>query len=480
LSKYDLIAIYETWCERDCDIDELENKLAGYKCYTQCATRVHKHGRPSGGIALYVNNKLGKHVKIIESDFKFAVIVELTGILGASHGNVNPSAGDIILVCAYLPPQNSSAYDQERNGVIMLKEQLLKLNAKYPEHKLIVAGDLNSRIGDLQDFLPNDGVDHIAGLDWYTPDEFDTHRSAKDKTVNEFGQSLIELCVEFNIHVLNGRTNGDMTGNLTNITDNGCSTVDYIMMESELHDTVKSFKVLDVDETNHMPLECIFNVKQSHVRGEGQQCNNEELTMRQQKKFRWHSDHIVNFKSQLSEGMLAEPATTVLTWPAGEVDSALQTFVDIIHNAAEPMEVTQKNCNGKKIKLQPRWWTKECEQLKAEKHCKLKIFKMSNNPVDLNDYKTARSNFKNVCKNKKLKWKEQLKEKLVNTKSDPAVFWKTIKSLNMNCMPSIEITAIEWLTYFEKLLNQDVEINVEFSNLVSGYTETHDIECDVM
>ena len=54
---YDIVAIYETWCENVRDIECVENKLPGYKCYIKPAIRVHKHGRPSGGTAVYV--KLG-------------------------------------------------------------------------------------------------------------------------------------------------------------------------------------------------------------------------------------------------------------------------------------------------------------------------------------------------------------------------------------------------------------------------------------
>lgn len=73
-----------------------------------------------------------------------------------------------------------------------------------------------------------------------------------------------------------------------------------------------------------------------------------------------------------------------------------------------------------------------------------------------------------------MEWKENLKEKIVKSKSDPVIFWKTVKSLNSYCTPTTEITAMEWLSYFEKLLNQDVEISKEFSNMVNSYTETHD------
>ena len=179
----------------------------------------------------------------------------------------------------------------------------------------------------------------------------------------------------------------------------------------------------------------------------------------------------------MSEGMATEPLTSAVTWPAEQIEEALNVFVDIIHRAAEPMEVTSTKSRIKR--WQPRWWTKECEQLKSQKYCKLKKFKTSNNPQDLIEYKNARSGFKNMCNIKKMLWKDKLKDNLIKSKSDPVTFWKTVKSLNPHCIPTTDITAIEWLTYFEKLLNQEVEINVEFSDIVTGYTETHDSECEI-
>ena len=42
----------------------------------------------------------------------------------------------------------------------------------------MVAGDLNARIGSLQD-----GIEFIPGLDWYIPDNFAIPRNAKDRVV---------------------------------------------------------------------------------------------------------------------------------------------------------------------------------------------------------------------------------------------------------------------------------------------------------
>ncbi len=167
--SYDFIAIYETWCEHECDLLTLEGKLDGYKCFSQCASRVSKHGRPSGGIAVYVKSKFVKCVNRIDDGYKFAVILELSNLLTTVH---DTSIGSMLLVSVYLPPKNSTAYDDELEGISVLKEKLIELKSRFPNHKLLVMGDLNARIGTVQDFLVDDSTDYIDGLDWYAADSF--------------------------------------------------------------------------------------------------------------------------------------------------------------------------------------------------------------------------------------------------------------------------------------------------------------------
>lgn len=44
--------------------------------------------------------------------------------------------------------------------------------------------------------------------------------------INNSGKILLNLCRESGLRILNGRTVGDLQGNFTCITYNGCSVVD--------------------------------------------------------------------------------------------------------------------------------------------------------------------------------------------------------------------------------------------------------------
>ena len=63
--------------------------------------------------------------------------------------------------------------------------------------------------------------------------ELDTMRSIRnnqDTPVNEYGQQLLDLCIETKLRILNNRRRGgDLHGHLTYVGFYGCSTVNLIL-----------------------------------------------------------------------------------------------------------------------------------------------------------------------------------------------------------------------------------------------------------
>ena len=106
-----------------------------------------------------------------------------------------------------------------------------------PNVSFIVAGDMNARVKDLLDYIPNKDVDAIFGdaVD-YPGDTFDISRNTRDTELNRFGKTLIDLCCTYDIHLLNGWFPGDECGNFTCTANRGKSVVDYFIMSTTLFD----------------------------------------------------------------------------------------------------------------------------------------------------------------------------------------------------------------------------------------------------
>lgn len=476
LSKFDIIAISETWCEHEHELCTLRNIIEGFTCVVEKATRTHRHGRPSGGICVFLRSNVMQHVNRIDKGFKFAVILEIKDLVNTLTG---VCIGDILLVCTYLPPKNSSAYDEELDGIAILREKLVDLKSRFINHQLLIVGDLNARVGRENDFLDEDDTEHVPGLEWFLADEFKRPRNARDLVVNDFGNSLLDLCIELGIHILNGRCYGDLNGAFTNITENGCSIVDYMIAESSVIDVVESFTVVDYPEANHLPLQCNLQLGFSSDAVTSTTVSvNADCNLAQLRRFKWKIEHRNSFINTLSDENSLVALQAVIQTSETNLNEAVSMFVKVLHRAAEPMEI--KSVKHKKVSAQPKWWDAECEEMKTRKFDALRTFKASYRDCDLKNFKNMRNAFKNMCQTKSFQYKENLKERLVQCKSVPAVFWKSIKSITGQQFKQTEsIPAVEWFDYFKNLLNKEVKIPYEFAVTVDDFTVSHDAECDV-
>ena len=72
--------------------------------------------------------------------------------------------------------------------------------------KVIICGDFNARIGESSDFLEKEDDTHVP-LPHYDLYEFILPRVSYDrKNVNQYGIWLIDLCIDNQMYILNGRT----------------------------------------------------------------------------------------------------------------------------------------------------------------------------------------------------------------------------------------------------------------------------------
>ncbi|MCG7876918.1 MAG: endonuclease/exonuclease/phosphatase family protein, partial [Candidatus Thiodiazotropha endolucinida] len=233
--QFDIIALYETWQEHNGDF---ENFIEGYHNFDSMRKKKRSVSRGSGGVSVFVRDWifLKPGVKRIFQKFSECVVL----LLKADTFNRNE---DLIMFFTYVAPENSPIYTDEDNGIFLLKEKISEIVAEYPTAEIFIAGDLNARIGNLQDYIPSDDLEVIFGDTDYPSDPFDMQRHSKDETYNRFGISLLELCCIFNVHVLNGRLFDDKNGEITCVANNGSSIVDYILAPTTLFDSFLNFQI---------------------------------------------------------------------------------------------------------------------------------------------------------------------------------------------------------------------------------------------
>ena len=109
------------------------------------------------------------------------------------NGSLFQNVNDIVFIFSYVSPENSPIYDDnDNNSMDILNMNINNIIAKYPNTDLFLSGDLNSRIKDFKDYIPDDDISFIFGNDVdYPSDNFMIPRNSKDVQHSYFEWSLI-------------------------------------------------------------------------------------------------------------------------------------------------------------------------------------------------------------------------------------------------------------------------------------------------
>ena len=145
------------------------------------------------------------------------------------------------------------------------------------ESNWCIGGDFNARTGNLPDCLHEDKHD-IKYQNF--PNGYQTYKKGdttnQGSTKNKYGEYLTNFCITTNVlllllysfctnvHILNSRTLGDLSGEYTYCGWNGLSTVDYILASHKLlkSSQIQYMNVLPITIlSDHRPLSVTINLK---------------------------------------------------------------------------------------------------------------------------------------------------------------------------------------------------------------------------
>ena len=456
------LVFMETWCEKSTDCDGM---LDGYTPYGLGGTKKKKRGRCSGGIKVFIKDNISKYFSIIKSKFQHALVFEVVKELFGVN---------IIYLATYLPPEGAIVYENdETNGVILLEEMLTKLRGKYPNHEVIVTGDLNARTKDDPDYIMYDHAQHLPCQDWYKADNFDNPRRSKDMhgNINCHGKSLLALCCSQDIHMLNGRKTGDMKGEITCFANKGSSVVDYTIVSSTLFPLIATFEILENDSYTHMP-QAFHMISASTDPEMSAGSDPEEQEQEKRHRFKWTNNSTEKLISPASQEKINSFHTHL---DSENISGAVTVFTEMLQHVCEEQKPRDKTKNIP-LKNSP-WWDMELENLKKQKYKCLRLLRLEHSKIALDEYKNVRSKFKNLIRKKKLEFHVKMKYKIENCDST-AEFWKVVKSYKERKTCVNSITAAEWKDYFKMLLNNENDSDVNHCQHVNEYMEWHKTNCE--
>ena len=423
--------------------------------------KTKRHGRASGGIVVFIRTSIKKHFTQVQREFRYGLAFHISDELISSPA---------IILFTYLPPQGSNAYPvDEQNGIIHLHEYVTQLELLSPDSGLIIAGDLNARTKTSPDFIIDDDITYLPAPDIYPVDAFTDPRKSRDThgEINAHGEELLRFCCVHGIHMLNGRTRGDMEGHLTCFTSNGSSLVDYTLMSSHLFPIAAYFTIGEYDDFTHLPQ--IMNIYSNFTDNTERSPNIKESLKnnKTQTVYKWTADSL---NILLESKYRTEFESSI---DSDDINNAVESLSRLLQEAC----VVKSKCNRKESKkTNSKWWDTEMDDLKQQKYKLLRKLRQIPNNNTLRNYRDIRKLYKAKIREKKENIKRENRKKIESCRT-PSEFWKFIKS-NTNTRNCInKISPDDWKVYFEELLNIQSVTDEEFDIQVNDYISWHDRNC---
>ena len=442
-SHAQIILLTETWQELGGSFS-----LPGYACVSVAKHFQHQLARrPSGGIAAFIRNDVSPYVS------QWRPLEECSHLwlhISADAG----MAQDLYLCLCYLPPQNSTYYQSlaEHPLDVITRE----VHCASGLGVVLLAGDFNARTGCAPDWANHNDLadiyDYLEGApaaasndDSFRP----SARHSKDPKLNSQGKALLQLCQECDVFLLNGRTPGDESGELTctNPNQSGSSVVDYFAASPGLSHSVGRMHVMPCPCTpagqrlsDHNPLHLTLSLTPSPPRDPS--CDD---TPSRVPRFAYcpSPETAILFKSLVaSDVLLSCSHLDALT--AEAACTTLQTQL-LLHVADlhKPINTSRSpNPNGHKHQA---WFDAECKAMRRRFHA-------ARSSPNTHLAEQVRKEYRRLTAQKKKLWNEaRLARLLEDARHSPASFWRAYRKKGKAA--KIE-SAVQWFTYFKGLFSK--------------------------
>jgi len=425
----DYIKLFSIVCLQETFIEyfDVPDCLSQFDAYVSPATKLSHHGRRSGGVIVLTHTSLRKFVKPLSNDDNIVCLRIDKSVFHTLH--------DIILVAAYVPPAGSPWYEARdvNNGIHVLEQRMLESSVNNPDCYLMICGDLNSRTSSFSVNFCTDSLNACAP-------SVEERRLSQDKVVNDFGRSLLSLCISFDLVILNG-ADSRFDGRFTYLSPNGNSTIDYCLMSPELVQHCTSLCVQDTITSKHMSVELSF----------GSQNQTEVKELINVDKFDWNADLIPKYLEHL-ESSLRNIATDIST------ETNVNRYVDEINRCI----LQASDCMKKNVKFikrscrQSTWFDKDCTDIKKELRKRLRKYRKHLLDEDKSSYFSLRTEYKTLLKTKKSQYNDKIIRTLTGSINNTTVFWKTINSICRRPLVTNSIQPQQWHDHFKTIFQVTV------------------------
>ena len=337
---------------------------------------------------------------------------------------------DILLINCYIPPSNSS-YIKRLNidPYEHLTSLLIEVGSKY---EIILCGDFNSRSQSLSELLLCDNIPGLPDND-ITNSHNDTiplERNNKDTRSNAYTSTFMELVTQANLTILNGRCIGDIFGELTCITYNGASTVDYFITSNNLIHEAMCLTVGPFTEySDHKSLTLIINISYN-VDNIITDHNFDKMPQR----YKWTEESKSKFLEAQQNHNIREEIKHMTELEINnkeDVANLNSKLTSIFHQVAKE-SLHQPDPTRRKTVAKHKWYDKECRAQKRKLNAALRGLNTHPNSLETkNFYFDAKKQYRSILRRKKYSFFTNLNHQLESTKKG-SIDWKVLKKLKQH------------------------------------------------
>ena len=444
-----------------------------------------------GGVCMLIN-------KSMDRCFTYNTIdKEHDGILAVKFTD-KVSKYCFLIVAMYLPPEQST-WGRDASGFFAHVLKIVYENSYCDS--IILAGDTNSKIGTVQDFIPEVDVGVCS-------------RKILDRSKNKHGQEMLSFLSEAAMCVCNGRVTPEFD-NYTFIHTRGKSVIDYVAVPFDFIKQCIEFKVntardmvnqycnikeTGIDLSKIIPDHSILTLKFStsahtEIKKHSQEANNtfknhvDDLKIQET----YDQSHIYfrryNVKSIPQDFLATDSSRSELLELIEnieqsrkiqeDIDSIYSKFCDIYYNEMATW-LNSKNVHPSAHKRFKRctkpFWNANLSKLWKVLCEKEKVFlqsKDTNRRIKQQDFYNAQKNFDREYRKAERNFRKSKIAEIENfSTSDPNKFWNSIKNLGPhkkndipmevydvegNVVTDLEKVLYKWKDEFETLYNYQPE-----------------------
>ena len=222
-------------------------------------------------------------------------------------------------------------------------------------------------------------------------------RISDDREINVFGKQLLEICKMFECVILNGLCERGFNYSCTYISSSGCSTIDYVLVSSDLcsSDFVQSFNVFPCILTRHLPVGITLKIHNGYSNTSHAKENPKSTWTG---RLIWDAKKESAFLANFNSNALQKVGVRAIALIDDNVGQARAMFTSSLLRASECVKKHVPTGISRKGSL---WFDDDCRMAKKYAKSWLGVLKRSGCQPDRPAYEAARKVYKIITKKKK-------------------------------------------------------------------------------